>query len=100
MDWVTIDVIGKFGGIVVMWDTNIVDVTDTWFGWHSITVHCRHKGSGFSWVHTVVYGPTKYDEKAEFWEELSDLGVSLDISWCIVGDFNVTRYFRDRNRGR
>ncbi|KAK1301673.1 hypothetical protein QJS10_CPB12g00740 [Acorus calamus] len=36
--------------------------------------------------------------KGESWEELSSVKREWGLPWCVLGDFNVTRFVEDRNR--
>lgn len=45
-----------------------------------------------SWWLTGVYGPCRYRERNEFWEELASLYGLCGDKWCVGGDFNVIRY--------
>ncbi|KAK1277142.1 hypothetical protein QJS04_geneDACA020839 [Acorus gramineus] len=45
-----------------------------------------------------VYGPHDDSEREALWSELSMIRTTWDVPWCVVGDFNVTRFASDRNR--
>ena len=43
------------------------------------------------WWLTRVYGPSSYNSRALFWDEVAGLGSICRDKWCIGGDFNVVR---------
>lgn len=47
-----------------------------------------------------MYGPIDYEEKDNFWGELTAVGGWWNLSWCLCGDFNATKTPSDRTGGR
>lgn len=45
VEWAAIDSIGRSGGILVMWDTNLIRVTDQIRGEFSLTLFCEQINS-------------------------------------------------------
>lgn len=53
-----------------------------------------------SWSITVVYGPQTDDDKAEFLEELLQIGRDRAGAWMVCGDFNMIYQAADKNNDR
>jgi hypothetical protein len=53
-----------------------------------------------SWILTSVYGPYDAEGKIAFSEWLENIHMPDDIHWLVVGDFNLIRKSKDRNRPR
>lgn len=47
---------------------------------------------------TNVYGTVLYNKKEAFWKGLLDIRRSLDVPWCVRGDFNEIRFEGERKR--
>ena len=47
---------------------------------------------GENWWLTGVYGPCRYRERGDFWEELASLYGLCRDNWCLGGDFNIVRF--------
>ncbi|KAK1277805.1 hypothetical protein QJS04_geneDACA023753 [Acorus gramineus] len=52
----------------------------------------------WSWAWTGVYGPNVEDLRPHLWANLKESRARWNSPWCIMGDFNVTRFPFDRNR--
>ncbi|KAK1322199.1 hypothetical protein QJS10_CPA03g01392 [Acorus calamus] len=37
-------------------------------------------------------------ERESFWQELSGVKAGWNLPWCLMGDFNITRFTEDRNK--
>ncbi|KAK1289091.1 hypothetical protein QJS10_CPB18g00678 [Acorus calamus] len=68
--------IGASGGILICWNDSI---------WRMISS-------------VEVYGPCEDSSRHVLWEELSQVKAVHGLPWCVLGDFNVTRFVEDRNR--
>lgn len=54
--------------------------------------------NGESWILTSVYGPCDSKGKIEFMHWFENIQMPHDVEWLIVGDFNLYRKPKDRNR--
>lgn len=63
-----------------------------------ITALVKDKEVDKSFVLSGIYGPTKNEEKDEFWERLQNLNSQIKVPWIIVGDFNQL-YSQQGKRG-
>ena len=70
MDWVTSCSEGASGGIVILWDTIVVQLI--WVEENSHTLSCRFRNcvDEFCWIFTRISGPTKKGIREELWEDL------------------------------
>ena len=70
LDWAAIRAEGASGGIVIFWDSRVLQLLDKEEG--QFTVSCRFKLSAEdrTWVFTGVYGPTAYEAREFLWDEL------------------------------
>uniref|UniRef100_A0A803QD86 Endonuclease/exonuclease/phosphatase domain-containing protein n=1 Tax=Cannabis sativa TaxID=3483 RepID=A0A803QD86_CANSA len=88
--WILIPAIGRSGGKLLILDTRIISVLDSLVGKFSISVLTNSEGKE-PWWFLGVYGPCSYKLRPEFWDELAGLSSICGESWCVGGDFNVTR---------
>lgn len=61
-----------------------------------MTLLCRFVDFDVQWKCSNVYGPTAMGEKAEFWNELHQVGKQWAVPWLIFGDFNAIRTRSER----
>jgi hypothetical protein len=54
--------------------------------------------SNASWVLTNVYASCTPDGKWRFLNWFHNIGMSEEIGWLVVGDFNLLRKSKDRNK--
>jgi hypothetical protein len=50
-----------------------------------------------SWAFVGVYGPNIDTLRRSLWDKLPGLLSWWDFPWCVVGDFNVTRFPWERS---
>ncbi|KAL5715982.1 hypothetical protein ACHQM5_017730 [Ranunculus cassubicifolius] len=89
--WVEVPSIGRSGGILTLYDPDILEAEETLVGAYSLSIVFRVKKTNFKWVFTNIYAPVDYNEKPDFWGELSAIGVLWKLPWLVGGDFNSTR---------
>lgn len=88
---------GNFGGILNMWNT--VTLTSVFsFSREGYSGVCLEKGVNNVQCSVVnIYSPCTMAGKRKLWEDLlrvkNRFGNGL---WCLVGDFNVVRYSKER----
>ena len=68
-------------------------------GSFSISCLFRNMTDGFQWIYTSVYGPIMGGVREDFWEELGAIRGLWTEPWCIGGDFNVTKFPGESNKG-
>ena len=56
-DWVSVDASGSAGGILLLWDKRILEVSETVCGIFTTSCSFRNVEDGFQWIFTSVYGP-------------------------------------------
>ena len=71
VDWLCLDSIGASGGILLMWDTRVVEKTEEAVGQFSVSCKFKEVSSGFEWGFSGVYGPHTNDVRRLMWDELS-----------------------------
>ena len=96
VDWLCLDSLGASGGIIIMWDTKVVEKVEEAVGLFSVSCKFKEIHSGFEWGFSGVYGPHRDVERQLMWEELSGICAWWDVPWCVGGDFNVVRYPMER----
>ncbi|KAK1312236.1 hypothetical protein QJS10_CPA07g00623 [Acorus calamus] len=90
--------LGASGGILIGWNDRLWKMVDQSIDEFSITVVLEDRVTQWQWMCTSVYGPNIDEDRGRVWEELHSVGERRRLPWCIVGDFNVTRFMEDRNR--
>ena len=100
-DWVSVDAMGSAGGILLMWDKRILEVSETVYGIFTASCSFRNVEDGFQWIFTSVYGPVLANLKEDMWEELGSVRGLWSGPWCIGGDFNASASISpsESNRG-
>ena len=98
-EWVSVDASGSAGGILLMWDKRILEVSETVCGSFTVSCSFRNVEDGFHWIFTGVYGPVLTNLKEEMWEELGSVRGLWPGPWCIGGDFNASISPTESNRG-
>lgn len=57
VDWVELGARGTSGGILIMWDNQVVSKTDVTGGSFSLSYLFKNLHDDFEWVLSEVYGP-------------------------------------------
>ena len=94
-EWILLPAIGKAGGLLVVWDSRRLSVSENLVGDFSISVRVFSEGK--SWWFSGVHGPCSGSDRQRFWDELAGLSAICGGGWCIAGDFNVTRFQDERS---
>jgi hypothetical protein len=97
VDWVALEATNTAGGILIMWDTRVVERVDVQVGQFSVSCYWHGLVDGFDWVCSGVYGPHTEESRQLCWEELSSVRQRWAAPWCIVGDFNAVRFPSERS---
>ena len=81
----TVPPIGISGGLALFWkadiDISILEATP-----HFIDTKLKVKNTEFHV--TFIYGMPQQENRAAFWESISQLGRDRDTAWLLSGDFN------------
>ena len=82
---ITVPPIGLSGGLTLFWkadiDISILEATP-----HFIDTKLKVKNTEFHV--TFIYGMPQQENRAAFWESISQLGRDRDTAWLLSGDFN------------
>jgi hypothetical protein len=87
------------GGILLAWDTSVLEVDRVSLDPHAITVEVIPRDNNRWWL-TTVYGPQSNEDKIEFMRELAERRSLCPGPWMILGDFNMILHAEDKNNDR
>ncbi|KAK1316062.1 hypothetical protein QJS10_CPA05g01627 [Acorus calamus] len=87
-------------GIIILWDGRKWKAVDRSVGEYSVPTLLECRQTGWKWACSSVYGPHEDAWREHLWEEISNICISWEAPWLVVGDFNVTRFPEDCNRPR
>ncbi|XP_026405612.1 uncharacterized protein LOC113300621 [Papaver somniferum] len=88
--WTLQQSIGSTGGMLTLWDRDLVEVSDSLVGNYTLSILCTNKMDNFRLILAKVYGPIKPVERTTFWGELDNIySYWNDLPWCLGGDFNT-----------
>ena len=73
VDWLYCGSNGALGGILVMWDTRVVEKLEDVVGNFSVSCKFQCVLTRHEWVFTGVYGPQTNRDRLLMWEELAGL---------------------------
>ena len=83
IDWLYLGSIGASGGILIMWDTQVVAKIDDAIGYYSVFCKFQNVLDEWEWAFSGVYGPQYDMERLLMWEELAGVagwwGVLLGV---------------------
>ena len=96
VDWLFLGSDGASGGILLMWDSQVVEKVGEAVGHFSVSCKFKNVGDQFEWAFTGVYGPNLNSRHRLMWEELTGLISWWDLPWCLGGDFNIIRFPSER----
>ena len=90
--------VGTKGGILILWNDVVVDLSNTSIRWFSVSaiVQLRRQASD-SFLLSTVYGPSRARGKEAFLQYLRRLKPLTETKWLILGDFNIIYRARDKN---
>lgn len=91
--------LSSVGGIIVGWNSSILDGKVLRVGDYSLTIEFFSKQFLMVWFCTMVYGLVARARKSAFWEELrADVGPP-DVPSIVCGDFNAIFALEDKVSG-
>lgn len=80
------------GGLVTVWDNNVVDVWSTSSFGHILIIRGRVINTNQEFIVANVYAPCDMSAKQTLWDRLHSISLlRADINMCIYGDFNSIR---------
>lgn len=96
-DWAVLNSMGRFGGIICLWNSDKFVRSSNWNIPGSVVVNGVWKPENTLCCLIGVYGPTPPGEKIRLWEQLKDIATqNKDMCVIMVGDFNAIRSPNER----
>lgn len=89
---------GFKGGIWILWDKNIVNISPVDSTFQAITVKVCNTG-GQPWLLTAVYASPCYKLRSTLWDHLDTIPGRHQLPWFITGDFNEIIAATDKKGG-
>ena len=89
---------GTRGGILLLWDDLLVDVSDISLNTYCLSAMVSVRGTDVLFKITSVYGPTDNSCKDAFFAEFLGPQPPVGVSWRAWGDFHQIYRARDKNR--
>ena len=96
VDWLYLGSDGASGGILLIWNSRVVEKVEEAVGHFSVSCEFKNVGDQFEWAFAGVYGPNLNNRRRLMWEELTGLISWWDLPWCLGGDFNIIRFPSER----
>jgi exonuclease III len=84
------------GGILLAWDTSMIEIAHISFDTYAITGEVKTKDNNRWWLMTV-YGPQSREDKLSFLTELTERQSLCPGQWMVVGDFNMILFASEKN---
>ncbi|XP_023904183.1 uncharacterized protein LOC112015948 [Quercus suber] len=97
VDWSYLGSCGASGGVLLMWDTRVVNKVEEVVGQFSVSCTFTSVLNQFVWAFTSIYVPNSVRDRRFLWEELFGLNSWWNVPWCVGGDFNVVRLPSERS---
>jgi hypothetical protein len=94
VDWLYLGSMGALGGILLMWDTRVVEKIEEAVGSFSVSCKFRSVINHQEWAFSGVYGPQTDSERLIILDELAGISSWCDVPWCIGGDLNVVDFLQ------
>ncbi|XP_070020692.1 uncharacterized protein [Nicotiana sylvestris] len=91
---------GRAGGIVLLWVTNMVTVTQFRQSTQELHAMIQVNPNHPPWLFSTIYASTKAVNRRELWENLENVSTSYNVPWLVVGDFNDTLRQEEKFGGR
>jgi hypothetical protein len=73
VDWCCLDTSGASCGILLMWDSRVVEKVKECVGEYTVACSFRNVENQFTWVFASVYGPNCDCDRRFLWDELFGL---------------------------
>lgn len=100
-NWVARDAIGLFGGMLIVWNSDLVVAIFSFTGVGFVGVCAKNKNSNSVCFLVNVYSPWSLNEKKkELWRDIVLCKRCFGgDQWCVAGDFNATVRASERKGG-
>ena len=95
--WYCIPPLGRSGGMLVGFNSNLFVIEQVVSGDFSVKFHLRSKSDGFRWILVVVYGAAQESKKPDFLAELVRICEGETLPMLVGGDFNIIRRQEEKN---
>ncbi|KAG6730543.1 hypothetical protein I3842_01G085700 [Carya illinoinensis] len=82
---------------MMMWDKRVVNLIEEYVGEYLVACSVANVDDGFKWGFVGVYGPNVDSNRRLLWDEIAALCSWWYCSWCIGGDFDITRSPSERS---
>uniref|UniRef100_A0A2N9EVU3 Reverse transcriptase domain-containing protein n=1 Tax=Fagus sylvatica TaxID=28930 RepID=A0A2N9EVU3_FAGSY len=92
VDWLFLGSSGASGGILLMWDSRVVEKIEGAVGYFSVSCKFKNVEDQQVRMFTGVYGPNINSDRRLMWDELAGIRNWWDVPWCLGGDFNMVRF--------
>ena len=93
------DTIGLSGGIWVLWNSAVVEVTQLAKTEQEIHVTVKVLDSNHTWILSSIYACPRLVERRLLWNNLSSIANLHHLPWLMVGDFNELLSCNDKQGG-
>lgn len=97
MSWSYLVSLGALGGVLLTWDKRVIEAVEECVGDYSVASFFRNVIDGWEWDLVGIYGPNGISDRRRLWEELAGIYSLWEVSWCMGGHFNSTRYPSERS---
>ena len=84
MDWVASCSEGASSGIVIVWDTRVVQLVGHEESSHTLSCRLRNYRDDFFWVFIGIYGPIKRELREVLWEDLGAIRGVWNDPWGAI----------------
>lgn len=88
---------GTRGGILLAWRQCKYRLVSSQTKKYTLTATFRNCQDLKEFAFTAVYGPSNWQQREQFFEEIRQAQPDNNIPWAIAGDFNVTAAPEERN---
>ncbi|XP_071695905.1 uncharacterized protein [Rutidosis leptorrhynchoides] len=95
-DFIQKPMIGRSGGMLIIWDPNIFKVNHAVVQDFFIAIKGVWFGKEKETIIVNVYGPHNDEDKKKLWCSLDSIMKYPNVSWVIYGDFNEVRHPSER----
>ena len=89
---------GALGGVITIWKSHLFQGSLTFSNEFGISVEFTSNHTSTNWLLTNVYGPCTPSGKQQFTTWLKNIQMPNDFPWLLIGDFNLMRSSKNRNR--
>uniref|UniRef100_A0A2N9FRM3 Reverse transcriptase domain-containing protein n=1 Tax=Fagus sylvatica TaxID=28930 RepID=A0A2N9FRM3_FAGSY len=96
VDWMFLGSIRASDGILLMWNSRVVEKLEDAVGYFSVSCKFRNVEDHNVRMFSGVYGPNVDNDRGLMWDELVGIRSWWDVPWCLGDDFNEMRFPSER----